>query len=89
MKHLLGVAALVLLTCTGVSDVPEPYGQKLTYRKVPQSTGCASVLLDNGILYTVGYEGLTVYRVEKDPEKPERIAVLNQIKGGRIKREKV
>lgn len=83
MKHLLGIAALLLLTCTGVPDVPEPYGPKLTYRKVPQSTGCASVFLDNGILYTVGYEGLTVYRVEKEPEKPERIAVLNQIKGGR------
>ena len=61
----------------------EGYGKRLAHRKVAQSSGCASVLLDNGFLYTVGREGLCVYDVRKNPDNPEWLASLKTIRNGR------
>ena len=83
-KWLKAVLILLLqvICISSFSEEAEEYGKLLQYRKVPGSTGCAAALPDGEYLYTIGYAGLTVYRIS-EPQNPHRIAELRAVRNGR------
>ncbi len=81
VKSVLALLLLVFSAASFSAEVQE-YDRLLQYRKVPGSTGCAAVLPDGEFLYTIGYAGLTVYRIS-EPQNPSRISELRAVRNGR------
>ncbi len=62
---------------------PAKYGPALASELVAGSNGCCAVEVAGDYLYAAGGDSLVVYEIKTDPAKPQRVAELKGIKGGR------